>query len=361
MQVIARMNQGGTARYLELLAGGLLASGVESLLATGHVQDPEAEDSGLESIPYVRIPHLGRRIALHTDLHAARELAAAIRAFQPDVIHTHTFKAGAIGRLIAPGVPHVHTFHGHLFDDPEFAGWRGAVVVALERGLAHRSSQLVTVGSQVAKDLLSRGIGSPEQYVSIPPGVPNIDRTDRARARAILAIDPGAVVIAWLARVTSVKNPRRVVELARAFPQATFLLGGSGDLLDVMRAEAPANLRILGWADPSHVYGAADIALSTSHNEGMPVSLIEAQLAGLPVVATDVGSVGEVVEDGVTGRLVHSMDLEAALGSLIEDQGLRQTMGAAGYERARRLFSPEAMVKAHIDVYERVLAEHRRN
>jgi len=198
---------------------------------------------------------------------------------------------------------------------------------------------------------LQRGIGKPEQFVSIPPGVDALDLPSRDQARQELRVPAESVTVAWVARVTDVKGPHRVIGLAKQFPTATFLMAGGGNLLDDMRRDAPSNLHVLGWAPAAHVYGASDVALSTSFNEGMPVSLIEAQLAGLPVVANDVGSVREVVQNEVTGFVGTTADLSDNLGSLIADGALRQAMGARARERSQRLFAPQRMVRAHADLY----------
>ena len=351
MQVIARMNVGGTARYVGRLAEALPGRGIDVELVTGYVQDSEVEDPVVERLEPSRARHLGRRLHLLNDLQARAELRELIQQGRPDVIHSHTFKAGALIRSLRLNVPVVHTFHGHLFDDPDFQGRRAQVITVIERGLAGRASRIVTVGEVVGQDLLQRGIGKPEQFVSIPPGVDALDLPSRDQARQELRVPADSVTVAWVARVTDVKGPHRVISLAERFPTATFLMAGGGNLLDDMRRDAPSNLHVLGWAPAALVYGASDVALSTSFNEGMPVSLIEAQLAGLPVVANDVGSVREVVQNEETGFVGTTADLSDNLGSLIEDGALRQAMGARARERSQRLFAPQQMVRAHADLY----------
>lgn len=351
LQVIARMNVGGTARYVGRLGLSLPDHGIDTLVATGHVQGAEAEDPVVEQLTLARIPRLGRALDVANDLRARRELHDLIGDYRPDVIHTHTFKAGLLGRLLPHHTPLVHTFHGHLFDDPDFAGPKAKVIAAIERGLAPRANRIVTVGARVAEDLLAAGVGRRSQYLSIAPGVDALYLPPKAVARATLGLPADALVVAWLARVTEVKAPHRVLELARRFPDVLFLMGGGGNLLDAMRAAAPGNVRVLGWADAATVYAAADLALSTSTNEGMPVSLIEAQMAGLPVVATDVGGVTEVVATEETGFVVQPEGLAEALSRLIDAPALRDHMGTEANTRAHRLFSPGAMIDAHVALY----------
>ena len=363
LQVIARLNVGGTARYVGRLATDLPERGVETLVATGSVQGAESEDPIAGLIQAKRVPHLGRRINPIADVRARRELQKIADEYKPDIIHTHTFKAGLLGRRIKTDAKRVHTFHGHLFDDPEFAGWKVPIVIQIERWLAPRTDALVTVGQRVGKELLEAKIGNQNQYISIPPGVEALHLPTRSNARELLSVtDENRPIVAWVARVTGVKAPHRVVELAKLLPSARFLMAGGGDLLEELKKTAPNNLTVLGWQDAAVMWAAADIALSTSENEGMPVALIEAQLAGLPVVATDVGAVGEVVIDGVTGFVTTTEveDMRERLSELLEDSHLRQSMGAAAKSHAEALFAPEKMISQHVQLYERLVNEPKR-
>ena len=363
LHVIARLNVGGTARYVGRLVTDLPMRGVETVVATGNVQGAEREDPIAGLIEIKRIAHLGRRINPIADLRALRELQKIADEYRPDIIHTHTFKAGLLGRLTKTDAKRVHTFHGHLFNDPEFAGWKVPIVIQIERWLARRTDALVTVGQRVGKELLKARIGNQNQYISIPPGVEALQIPSREKAREALSIkDENRPIVAWVARVTGVKASHRVVELAKLLPNARFLMAGGGDLLEEMKKAAPDNLTVLGWQDAATIWAAADITLSTSENEGMPIALIEAQLAGLPVVATDVGAVGEVVIDGVTGFVTATgvEALRARLSELLEDSELRQSMGAAAKAHAEALFTPEKMLSQHVQLYERLVNEPNR-
>jgi glycosyltransferase involved in cell wall biosynthesis len=150
-----------------------------------------------------------------------------------------------------------------------------------------------------------------------------------------------------------VKNPMLAVEVAQSLPSIAFVMAGGGDLLDQVRAAAPTNLNVIGWADATQFWSSVSVALSTSDNEGMPIALIEAQLAGIPVIATHVGSNGEVIEDGVTGFVCQKDrdQLVAAVQRLAGDADLRQKMGLAASERARELFSRDLMLQSHAKAY----------
>lgn len=361
LHVIARLNVGGTARYLEVLANGMDAYGFESLVATGFVQGEEAEDPCADRMSIARIPHLGRQISPRNDLKARSELTKLIKQYQPDIIHSHTFKAGLVSRTIKTNIPRIHTFHGHLLTDPEFQGWKKSFVIRTERFLAPRAKRLVTVGERVSDELLEVGVGRREQYVSIPPGIEPLALVPRDQARRLLGIENETrPIVVWMARVTGVKRPDRLMEVAAATPNARFLMAGGGDLLKWSKQHAPDNLTVLGWADASALWSVADIGLTTSDNEGMPVALIEAQFAGVPIVATDVGSVAEVVLNEETGLVTppDTAKLTAALHRLLDDPQLRTTLSDNARVHAKERFSLNANLLNHARAYQRLSTRH---
>lgn len=356
--VIARLNVGGTSQYIGELVPGLQKSGYEVIVATGRVQGAEIEDPIVTRLPIERIRFLGRRISIYKDVRARREIANLISKYRPDIIYSHTFKAGLLVRSLNTSISRIHAFHGHLLTEPELAGWKSRLVILVERYLATRTDLLVTVGERVALELLHEGVGVKEQYRSIPPGVHLLELEDRSKARKQLGIESETrPIVVWMARVTAVKAPLRVVELAKAIPEARFLLAGGGDLIDEVQKKAPANLTVLGWQPASRMWAVADIAISTSENEGMPVALIEAQLAGIPVVAVDVGSVGEVIENNVTGFAYSNFNSEYFLKvkDLVLDKRIRKILGIQARERAKIEFSPATMVQRHLQVFLKLL------
>jgi glycosyltransferase involved in cell wall biosynthesis len=135
------------------------------------------------------------------------------------------------------------------------------------------------------------------------------------------------------------------------------LLAGGGDLLDEVKRDLPSNLTVVGWQPATRMWAVADLAISTSENEGMPVALIEAQLAGIPVVGVDVGSVGEVVEDGKTGFVFAEFgeDYIKKVRELVLDEKQLHRLGSFAQERAAREFSPSALIKSHIEMFDEIL------
>ena len=339
------MNVGGPAELLVQLLEGLPG---QSLL-TGEVDEGEADHLALRSpeTPFMRVPGLGRSPRALDDGRALAFLVAELRRRRPDIVHTHTAKAGALGRVAAkvarvPGV--VHTFHGHLLDG-YFSPAVTRAVVTTERLLAQRTDRIVAVGQQVRDDLLAARIGRPEQYVVIPPGVRRPSPPPRAEARRRLDLPADAPVVAVVGRLIAVKRPDRMLDVARLLPGVIFVVAGEGPLYEDTRRNAPHNVVFLGWRhDVDVLYAAADAALITSDNEGMPVALVEAAMCGTPAVSTDVGSAREVVIGEVVPPVPSAL-AEAVRRVLAQD--LREETQRAACER----FSVQRMVQAHAELY----------
>ena len=362
LQVIARMNLGGTSKYILKLSNELEAIGIKSPIATGYVQGGEIEDPDLKKIKPIRIKHLGRKISPINDLKAMIELRKVILQVRPDVIHTHTFKAGFITRVqrnkieeeLGKKIGFLHTFHGHLFDDPQFSGLKALVISVIEKSLSKKSDQLITVGENVKKDLESRGIKGKKKTISIPPAVTPLKLLSKKSTLKRLRVqDKKRIRVLWLARVTGVKNPQRVIEIAKKLPEIDFYMAGGGDLLERMKKQAPRNLKVLGWQDAKSILPIADIFLSTSENEGMPIALIEAQLAAIPVVATNVGSVSEVILHNKSGIICRKSndELVAAIKKLAQSKSLRSKFGKAGRVYALKSFSEKNLISTHKKLY----------
>ena len=362
LQVIARVNLGGTAKYLFTLSEQLPKLGIKTIIATGDVQSGEIEDPGLKKVDYLRVPKLGRKINLINDFKASLNLRRIILQVNPDVIHTHTFKAGLLVRLqrskleelVGRKIKFIHTFHGHLFDDPQFKGIKAMIISSVERHLAKRSDQLVTVGVNVKKDLEQRGITAKKSTVSISPAVKPLKLISKSSALKKLKIkNTSEIRVLWMARVTGVKNPMRALRIATALPELDFYLAGGGDLLSDVKKSAPKNMKVLGWQEAAEILPIADLVLSTSENEGMPIALIESQLAHLPVIATDVGSVSEVVINNKTGIVCNKDDAQliAAVKKLAGDKKLIATYGRAAKLHASDKFSLKNFTQAHKKLY----------
>lgn len=366
VHVIARMNVGGPAVLIASTMRGLDPDAFQSRLLTGYCAADEADylDTQATDIPVERVEGLGRSVRPWSDLVVAGTLARRFRELRPDVIHTHTAKAGVVGRVAArlarTDAALVHTYHGHLLHG-YFSPRKTQAVIGLERRLAARTDRLVAVADRVRDDLLAAGVGTDRQYEVIPPGVDLPALPDRAVARQALGIDPDRPVVTMLGRLTGIKRPDRfadAVALVReTHPEALFVVAGSGDEEEGLRARVERErlpVLMLGWrSDPELVIAASDALILTSDNEGTPLSLIQAGLAGLPVVATEVGSVGSVVSDGLTGLLCQpsGASVAAAVSRLISNPDLARRLGIQARVSMREAYGMDRMIASHADLY----------
>ncbi|MGA0060455.1 MAG: glycosyltransferase, partial [Planctomycetota bacterium] len=265
LHVIARVNLGGTARWLETLTAEQISAGQEVIVATGHVQGDEVEDPGADTMPLVRLDRLGRAVSPFDDLMAMRELRDLIGDLQPDVVNTHTAKAGLVGRAAALSMGRrrpalVHTVHGHLLTG-YFSKMAVRGISTSERMMAAASDLVLAAGQKVRDDLVAARIVTADKVVVVRPGVRDFSRIPHDEARKQLGVDgwagsPAASgrprpVAGWLARVVRVKRPDRLVGAALATPEIDFIAGGDGSLREGLQERAPENLRSLGWADPA--------------------------------------------------------------------------------------------------------------
>ncbi|WP_188192428.1 glycosyltransferase [Nonomuraea sp. SYSU D8015] len=375
MEIIARLNVGGPATQVSGLCERLNHAEFDHRLYTGHVDADEGDHLDLKAsrVRVHRVAGLGRAVRPSDDYRALLGLMAAMRTFRPHVVHTRTAKAGALGRLASllsgVGAARVHVFHGHLLHG-YFSPAKRALYVRSERFLASRSDRLVTVGSRVRDDLLRAGIGRPEQYVVIRPGVRLGPVPDRTAARLALGLPPDAPVVAYVGRLTQIKRPDRFVAVARAVlqqvPDCHFVVCGGGELQEQLERDIRSvrrSFHLLGWRkDVESVYSAADAVVLTSDNEGTPLTLVEAGMAGTPSVSTRVGSVAEIVKDGQTGLLASTDAAELAekTMSLLADPALARRMGEAARDWTNASFSVERLV-ADTEALYRSLVQDRRD
>lgn len=360
IQIIARVNRGGTARWLDELIKSLRESGNQVSLYAGAVQDGEIEDECFMNSGGKRILGLGRSISLFGDLKAIWQVRKILRIESPDVLNTHTAKAGVIGRLAAlslgkdrPAI--VHTIHGHLLYG-YFSKSKSLIFTQIEKFFSSRSDALIAAGINVKNQLLNAGIGRAELYVVARPSVRLDELESKIELRNKLGISQSEIVIGWLGRLELVKRPDRVIELAKEFNGLTFLIGGDGDLMHSLKIDLPSNVQLVGWTRPEEIWAVSDIALLTSDNEAQPISLIEAGLAGLPAVAENVGSVSEVIDNKVTGILVFNLEERIeAIDTLAKNNELRNQMGNSAKKYCENRFGRKQFLDSHLEAYELAL------
>ena len=356
IHLIARMNMGGTATYISNLMEGMASGPFENLLVIGSVPPGEIEDPVVERMHVKRIPELSREISIQ-DIEARKRFAEIVEEFKPNLIHSHTFKAGVIARSISFSGPRVHSFHGHHLYDPEFGSLKVKVLNLIEKRMVSRTDRFISVGERVRDELVGVGIGTSGKYRCIAPGIKPVELSDRVEVLRKFGLNESKPVVVWLGRFTEVKRPDRVAKVAQELPEYQFVMAGGGELEEGIKSQGISNLHGLGWQRKEEMWAIADIGLCTSDSEGMPLALIEAQMAGVPVVSTDVGSVSEIVADGVTGRLVprSGEGLSRAIVEVIEGLKSDPSIKGRSRDRANRLFSVETMVTAHEKLYRELL------
>ena len=366
MRIIARMNVGGPAVQVSGLMRGFDAQVFDQELMTGYCTADEADylEKVATDVKAIRIDGLGRSIKPRADLTALFAIIKEIRRFKPDVIHTHTAKAGVVGRIASILSGHksvrVHTFHGHLLNG-YFGAEKTKLVVLVEKFLGLFTDQLLAVGAKVKDDLLAVGIGNRNKFGVMPPGLQLAEVPSKTAARKELDLEGSAIYCAFIGRITQIKRPDRfldvVAEIKARRIDLHFIVAGAGELLQYCQDRAKTeNLPVtfLGWReDIEVVLAAADFVLLTSDNEGTPLSLIQAGMVGIPVVATNVGSTNEIVVNGETGLLtdLSVKELSDAVAKVATDSALRAEMGAAGKEYTLARYGVDRLVKDHQTLY----------
>jgi len=361
------MNVGGPAVLLRDLINGLNPDDFEHNLITGVCLPNEidylASHRVTGSVHYLSA--VQRSILPIRDVLGLFALIKLLRKISPDVVHTHTSKAGVLGRIAtriaAPRAKIVHTYHGHVLYG-YFPKYVIRMVVILERYLAKLTNVLIAITSAVETDLRKVGIGQPKQWRKIRLGVNIEPRHDGKVARQKLEIVPDEKVLLWIGRFASVKNPMlalRAVSRIREFhfKSVRLIMVGDGDLLNeckVFAVENELNVDFVGWSDDIFSYlSAADLLLLTSNNEGMGMVILEAATQEVPTLATDVGGVSEFIQDGKTGFLtsLNAHEFAEKLSEILSREDLLRTVGHNARELVSAEFSRELFVQNHINLY----------
>jgi len=336
---ITRFNQGGTVTWLN----NLLANQERAYLVAGTCSDNEREGIPHSNFELIRVPCMKRSINPYRDFVALISLIRIFKRIQPDLLVTHTFKAGVLARIairlspLRDSTTVVHTYHGHL-QYGYFSNFSSRLITWVEKKLELITDGFVVNGVRVSKELVDVGLLR-KPHLAILPGV---ELAPAVRHHVADEVDR-RLTVGWLGRLTEIKRPDRVISQADRFSNVRFLIGGEGELAGELKAVAPSNVEFLGWTTPSVFWPRVDIGLLTSENEAAPFSLVEAALYGVPCVATSVGSVADVISDGETGFLVLPSDesISEKLGHLIEDEELRRKMSTNARNRALHEFSIE--------------------
>jgi len=385
VRIITRLNVGGPSIQAINLSRELATEGFETCLIHGHLAPGEGDMTtfltagGIET---VYVDTLVRSISPINDLRAFWRIYRVLQRWQPDIVHTHQAKAGALGRLAAllynwrrPAriARLIHTYHGHVFEG-YFGTPSTRVFLFVERWLARRTDTLIAISRQVQQDLLhTYAVAKAEQVSVIPLGF-DLDRllrvgaAERQAARAELGVADGAIVVATVGRLTEIKQHTLFLDMASRLAAQSerfvFLIVGDGELRGALEAQArhlgiADRTRFLGWrGDLQTIYGATDVFVLTSRNEGTPVALIEAMASGVSSVSTDVGGVRDVITGPDVGCLVpfgNPAALADAVWSLAQDSAGRDAVGMAARESVRQRFHGVRLRRDITTLYRRLM------
>ena len=385
LRIVNRFNLGGPT-YNAANLTRFLPEEYETLLVGGTHQAHEASSRFILDnlgVDYRALEEMGRSLHWMRDRQALKALGHIIDEFQPDIVHTHASKAGALGRLAAhrrkvPVI--VHTFHGHVFD-----GYFGTVKTALvkntERYLSRLSDAIIAISPLQRDALVHQYKVAPAHKVHTVPLGFQLERfwseqtALRQRWRAEHQLTEDEVAIGIIGRLTEIKNHRFFLEviagLQAKVPVRAFVIGG-GELEHVLQSQASEmgltagdrpRLRFVGWEQAvEKPLAGLDVVVLTSRNEGTPVSLIEAQAAGKPVVSTDVGGVRDVVLDNRSGFIVRPGDLndfQQKVAQLVSDPELRGRIGLEGRAHVREAYA-HTRLASHMDaLYKQLLGQEQ--
>ena len=368
LRVIGRLNMGGPAHQAALLSGRrFFPERYETLLVHGSLPAGEESLAGLsreEGATMRLLPELRQPVQPLVDARALAKLIRVARSFKPHVVHTHTAKAGFIGRQAAlavrPRPAIVHTYHGHVLEG-YFGPAKARLYLELERALGRVSDRLLGVSQATVDDLVRLGVAPRERFRVMPLGLDLQPLTEvgealRASSRNELGVDPGEVLLIFVGRVVPIKRLDvllRAVAKARAGdPRIRLALVGDGGERPGLERQAAElgidrDVLFLGYRrELRPLFAAADLAVLSSDSEGTPVSLIEAAAAGLPAVTTDAGGVREVVGEK-TGIVVPCGDANALASGILRmagDGDLRERCGRAARERALGRYGAERLI-----------------
>ena len=381
VRIITRLNIGGPSIQATRLTTALEAHGYTTTLIHGRLGDGEGDMSYLlaPGARAIQLDSLRRPVSPLHDLRAVVRIYGELTRVRPAIVHTHMAKAGLLGRLAtvfynltrgsAPRARVVHTYHGHVLEG-YFNALTTGIFVMLERLLARASDRIIAISPAIERELRDGfGIGRADQYRVVPLGFDlsafaAVDDGSRARARQDLSIGADAEVVSTVGRLTAIKQHRlfldTVAHAARSRPRIVALIAGDGELRAELEGYAAQigitdRVRFLGWRrDLATIYGATDVFLLTSRNEGTPVALIEAMATGVTGVSTDVGGVKDVIDSDAVGGRVPDNNAEALAAAVVRylaDPGLRRMSGQRARSAVLHRYSLDRLVRDIAELY----------
>ena len=380
LRIINRFNIGGPI-YNAVLLSAFMPEEYETLLIGGMPEENEANSLYIAEkygVSPVLISEMQREPNLMNDNKALKKIKEIIRTFQPDIVHTHASKAGALGRKAAfdCGVPIViHTFHGHIFHS-YFSWWKTSLYQLIERRLSKKTTGIIAISAIQKNELsLKYKICHPSKIKIIPLGFDlspfneNL-KEKREHTRNSYALEGSDIAIAIIGRLVAIKNHQMFLDIIEKVNQKTrkkvvYFIVGDGEESDNIQEsikplkEKGMDIRMTSWIKDIATFNAGmDIICLTSKNEGTPVSLIEAQAAGIPIIATNVGGIKDIILEDKTGYIVNTDDIDGfaeKLWELIENENKRQEMSQNGWSFVKDKFQYTKLISNMDEYYKSLL------
>ena len=371
VSIVTRMNLGGVAMLLADLHEKLPSDEFSHTLITGECAQNEIDILAhtKNDANIIKIRRLRRSVNFIADISTFLELRKIIKRISPDIVHTHTSKAGLIGRVAAKSLRNkikiVHTFHGH-----HLYGYFPRIVVQtiilVERTLANVTDLLISDSKQVMSDLKLRNIGVTKTWDVIAPGIREMFSTSRFAARKKLELKEEFFVICWVGRFTEIKNPMLALKSYSLISKQVLnpikiIMVGDGELLGSCRSYAFSNnLDVLftGWeVNISSYLEASDILLMTSINEGFGLVIAEAGYFSVPTISTDVGGIREFIDEEKNGFIISSseFDIASKIKELIGSPKILLKVGVEAKKTTSENFTMEIFVEKHRLAYKKLL------
>ncbi len=386
VHIITRLILGGAQENTLITCKLLAQRGHDVTLITGPALGPEGElfnQAQNQGYKIVIVDKLRRAINPLDDIPAYYEIKKILKEIQPDIVHTHSAKAGILGRIAAynlksqnPNLKIVHTIHGLAFH-PYQSRWLNMFYIAVEKYTARKTDFFISVADAMTNQALAAGIGKPDQYITAYSAIEEDDYLkpipdeQKKQFRQKYSIPQDAIVLVTIARLFMIKGHDYIIEsakeLSKQFDNCVWLFVGDGNLSDTYKKKVKElglenKIKFTGLLPPSKIplaIQSSDILVHCSLREGLARTLPQALLAGRPAISFDVDGAREVVNEN-TGRLIEPKNIDQlikACAELIEDENLRKRLGEQGRQSVKTKFAPETMVDTIESVYKKLLSQ----
>ena len=363
LHLITRMNTGGPAVFLDHLTRSVKELGCDSTIAYGYCEGNESDylESHKVLADTIKIKSLHRSLNPLHDLKAFFQIRKVIKNIKPDLINTHTSKAGVLGRLAAKSVnrnlPVIHTFHGHLIYG-YFARFKSIIFTLIEKTMSRFTDLLVAVTSETKNSLQSLGIGKKSRWQVVPIGIP-ISRQNKPYSSELSTLK-----LLWVGRFTDIKDPHYAVRVIKELTKDKSVnfeltMVGDGELFNEVKKVAEGlPIKFTGWLkNPFESIKEFDLLMLTSKNEGLPLVMLEAANCERATIARDVGGLSEFIKNNQTGYLVSTdaADMAKVLLNLSRNRQQLKEVGITAHKLLAKSFSVEVMAKKYNEIYKQLL------